>query len=56
MWLGVDPRTGTEKDMCLRDIGLHAQIMLTILNSMVIMIMGDLIWPLNDHRNLHFDN
>ena len=30
--------------------------MLTILNSMVIMIMGDLIWSLNDHRNLHFDN
>ena len=40
MWLGVDLRTDTTKDTCLKGIGLHAQNMLTthpvtILNSIV---------------------
>ena len=34
MWLGVNLRTDIKKeDMCLKEIGLHAQNMLTILGS-----------------------
>ena len=42
--------------MCLREIGLHAQNMLTILGSVVNMIGGGAIWPLDEHVTLHFDH
>ena len=36
-WLGVAPRTDTKKT-CLKEIGLHAQNMISILGSIVSMI------------------
>ena len=39
MWLGVDPRADTKK-MCLKDTGLRAQNILTILGSIVNMVGG----------------
>ena len=41
--------------MCLEEIELRAQNMLTILVLMFNMIEGP-IWPLNEHKNIHFDN
>ena len=38
MWFALNLRTDTKKDTCLKDIGLHAQKMLTILGSKVNMI------------------
>jgi hypothetical protein len=42
MWLGEDPRTNTglRKDMCLKEIVLCAQNMITVLSSIINMI-GD---------------
>ena len=47
--------------MCLEEIGLRAQNLLTILGSVVNISeggggRGGPIWPLNGHNNLHFDN
>ena len=39
--------------MCLIEIGLHAESMLTILSSVLNMIGGS-IQPLKEHKNLHF--
>jgi hypothetical protein len=41
--------------MCLKEIGLCAQNMLTILGLIVNMI-GGLIWPFNEHKDLNFDD
>jgi len=54
MWLGMDLRTGT-KNTSLKENGLHAQNMLTILGSIVNMI-GVTYMTLNEHENLHFDD
>ena len=40
MWFGVAPRTDTEVDMCLKQIGLLAENMITILGS-IVNIMGE---------------
>ena len=40
MWLGVDLKMNTNKDMCLEEIGPHAQDMLTILDS-IADVIGD---------------
>ena len=40
MWLGVAPRMDAKKDLCLKEIGLCAQNMITILSSIVNMIGG----------------
>jgi hypothetical protein len=40
-WLGVPPRTDTKK-MCLKEIGLCVQNMITALGSIVNIIGGDL--------------
>ena len=42
--------------MCVQEIGSHMQNMLTILGPIVNMIGRIYIWPLNEHKNLHFDN
>ena len=55
VWSGVDLRTDLKKDMCLKDIELRAQNMLTNLGSIFSMIGGP-IWPFNAHNNLYFDN
>ena len=49
-----------QKDMCLKEIGLTAQNMFTILGS-IVNIIGPgggegRIWALNEHESLHFDN
>ena len=41
MWLGVNVRMDTKKDMCSKEIGLRAQDMLTIPGSVVNMIAAD---------------
>ena len=38
-----------------KDIGLYAQNMLTILGS-IVNKLDKPIWPLNEHKILHFDN
>ena len=40
MWLRVDPRAGHQKDMYLKEIGIHAQNTFTILSSTVSIIWG----------------
>jgi hypothetical protein len=45
MWLGVPPRNGYQKDMPSKEIGLHAQNIITILGS-IINIIG---WKVYDH-------
>ena len=45
----------TNKDMCLKEIGLCAQNMLTILSSVVNNTRGGHIEPLHEHENLCFD-
>ena len=42
--------------MFLKEIGVRAQNMLIILSSIVNIIGGGRLWPLNEHKNLHFDN
>ena len=42
--------------MSLKENGLPAQNMITVLGSIVNIIAGELIWPFNEHENLHFDN
>ena len=44
-----------KKDTCLKESEEHAQNVEIILSSMVNMI-GEPIWPINKHENLHFDN
>ena len=62
MWVacggGVDLRMCTKKNMCLlKEIALRAHNMLTILCLVVNMIgkRGGSIWPLSEHKNLHFN-
>lgn len=43
MWLGAGLKMDTKKSMCLKEIGLHAQNMLTILSSIVNMIGGSYV-------------
>ena len=45
-----------QKDMCLKEIGLYVQNMMTILSILVNIIGGEPIWPLNEHNNPYFDN
>ena len=55
-WEVVNNRSKNEqKDVCLVEIGLCAQNVLTILSSIVNMI-GRLLWPLNEHESLPFEN
>ena len=58
MWVGVDVRTNTKKDMHSEEIGLQAPNLLTILGSKVNIIRGwgGGIWPFNELKNLQFDN
>jgi hypothetical protein len=45
MWLRVDLKTNTNKDICVKEIGLHAQNTLTILGSISNVIGGTyIIW------------
>ena len=55
MWFGVAARTDTKaKEICLKEIGLHVQNMITVLGSIVNMIeVGGLV--INEHKNLHFN-
>ena len=55
MWLGADVRTNTI-DMCYKEIGLHAQNVLTVLASLINIIRAPSIWPLNEHENVCVDN
>jgi hypothetical protein len=49
-------KNGHQKEVRSREIGLHAQTMLTILGSIVNINWDRSIWSLNEHKNLHFDN
>ena len=49
VWCGS--KNGYQKDMCLIEIGLCAQIMITILSS-IFKIFGGPTWPFNEHKNL----
>ena len=43
--------------MYLKAIGLRTQIMLTIPGSIINIIgEGVLMWPFNEHKNIHFDD
>jgi hypothetical protein len=42
--------------MCLNEIGLHAPKMYTILSSVVNIIGQETYIPIDEHKNLHFDN
>ena len=53
MWLGVDLRIGTNKTCVWKR--LRAKNVLIILGSIIDMI-GEPLWALNEHKNLHFDN
>ena len=57
MRLGLASRKETKKTRVLKKIGLHAQNMIIILDS-IVNITGGVgpIWPFNKHKNLHFDN
>ena len=56
MCLGVNQIANTEKEY-LKEIGLHAQNMQTILSSIVKIVGGGgAIWPLHELENLHIDN
>ena len=44
-----------QKDMCSKKIGLRAQNMITILDS-IINIIGRIYMTRDEHKNLHFDN
>lgn len=48
-------KKGHQKYLYLKEIELHAQNLLSILDSKVNMI-AERIRPLNGHENLHFDN
>jgi hypothetical protein len=47
MWFGVAPRMDTNSDMSSQEIGLHAQIMVTLLDPIVKIIGRGR--GLNDH-------
>ena len=53
-------KNGAQKYICLNDIGLHVQNMITILGLIINIILfyfgGRAIWPFNEHENLHFDH
>lgn len=53
--LGVDLGTNTKNTMSSKNIGLHAQIKITLLGSIVNMNGGH-VGPLNEHKNRHFDD
>ena len=55
IWLGVAPTTDAKKT-CSKEIGLCAQNMTTILGSIVNIIVGGSICPLDERENFHFDN
>ena len=55
----VAPRTYIKITCVIQKIGLHAQHMIPILGSIVIIVGGGgevAIRALNEHENLHFDN
>ena len=54
VWCGS--RRKHHEDMCWEDIRWHVQSMLAILNSKVNIILGDIVWPFNEHNNFHFVN
>ena len=57
-WLRADVITETKKT-CLKEIGLRAQKLLTILGSVVNIIWGERggpMWPSNGSLSLYFDN
>ena len=58
VWLDVDLRTDTRKTH-IKEIGLHSQNVLTVLNSIVnrFYFRGrEPTRPFNEKENLHFDN
>lgn len=52
--VSCESRNWHQKGTCFKGIGLHVQTMLIILGLIVSMI-GRLVWPLNEHDNVHFD-
>ena len=55
--VGCGSKNKHRKDiMCLKEMALCAQNMLTILGSIVNIIGGTYIWPCDEHKNLHFDD
>ena len=48
-------KNGHQKDLCLIKIGLHAQNLLTILDSTINIIGGGLYDDLMKKEDLHFD-
>jgi hypothetical protein len=55
VWLGVDLRTESRKTLCLKEIGLSAENLLTILHSTV-NITGGTYTMTHELENLHFDS
>ena len=55
MFIGANLRTGTRKTCVLKEIGLHALNLLTILGSVVNKIIR-LMWPSYDSLSMDFDN
>ena len=53
VWCGS--KNEYQKDVCLKDIRLHAHDILTILNSIVNVIREGPTWPFNEHENIHFE-
>ena len=53
MCLGMDLRTRTKRIFAIE---LYTQNMLTILDLIVNIFGRPPTWPLNEHKNLHFDN
>ena len=53
-------KNGHPKDLSLKEIEMHVQNVITILDSITSIIAeeggGWDIWSFNEHENLHFDN
>ena len=52
-WCGYKNRYQNGK--CLKEIKLYAHNMITNLDS-IVNIIGEPIWPFDEHKNPHFDN
>ena len=58
MWFGVTPIYGCQGVVCVKEIGLCAQNMTTMLGLVVYIIGGGrgLYNTINEHNSPHFDN
>jgi hypothetical protein len=45
-----------QKELCLKETQHRAQIFATIVGSILKLDWGEPMWPLHEHKSLHFDN